>query len=873
MPLLAPHQSDPVQTLLFKMAYNLSDAEGIKESIVTAFTSLSDEQKTAIATALSVTPLVEICGEWNADTNTPTLTSGQGDTGNVFIVSVAGDTLLDGLAGWEVGDMVMFSGSAWLRVSGATVASATTELAGIVTLASTGEAAAGVNTSKVVTPAGVKAYVDGLGIKNIALTGSYNDLLDKPTLFSGSYSDLTNKPTIPNITGTTTSTSTLLGTSQVTTVADYNVLIGSGIIARTDGWAAVSNPTAVGYGATLVGDYATAVGNSTKVGTKAIAMGYGAYAGAGSITLSGANNTGNNGTGGSYSGRIELLAHNGSGSATARVAGVPNGTIFHSFAVTNSAPTDSNTFDSARHGDLEIPRRTWGLRVNTSGAPIIDINNAGVITSVAIPTSSLTGGTGSDSVWLGQGQADSGNWYTSIGWGTQVTNRSTAVGFMANATGDSACAFGAYATGNSDRAIALGYQAQATGQNSISIGSCLIGNSVNKRVEICPRANSGDAITNRLSGQANGDWQFTAVKSDSAPPPSIQAFGNTEGTLPTGMYRVRFNTSNVPVIDYNTDGTTVVSTTIPAITGVTGANYSYFGSSITGVSTNKANLFGSSLNGQSADRLNAFGTTITFGSATAATGSSAFGDNIAVNGTTAGNACVFGRSANTTDGGSAFGAYASAKLSGVAVGQYTGGGDYSLSLGYYAANGTTVTNRTEIAPTNNGTITHRLTGQANGAWQYTFPVTDTAPTTVAQAFGNADGTLPQGMAQLRMSVAGIPTIDQNIGGTIKSTPVSHRQIVDINAQTGTTYTTVAADAGKVVTLANASAITVTLSALPAGSRCVFEQLGAGQVTFAAGAGNTLRHVAGLSKIAGQWGRVWCRVSSNGTDYILSGDMA
>ena len=95
----------------------------------------------------------------------------------------------------------------------------------------------------------------------------------------------------------------------------------------------------------------------------------------------------------------------------------------------------------------------------------------------------------------------------------------------------------------------------------------------------------------------------------------------------------------------------------------------------------------------------------------------------------------------------------------------------------------------------------------------------------------------------------------------------------VNAQTGTTYTTASTDNGGVVTLSNGSAITVTLSNIPANGRVIFEQLGAGQVTFVAGGGNTLRHVAGLTKITGQWGRALLRVAANGTDYILSGDMS
>lgn len=64
----------------------------------------------------------------------------------------------------------------------------------------------------------------------------------------------------------------------------------------------------------------------------------------------------------------------------------------------------------------------------------------------------------------------------------------------------------------------------------------------------------------------------------------------------------------------------------------------------------------------------------------------------------------------------------------------------------------------------------------------------------------------------------------------------------INAQTGTTYTTVAADAAaKLVTLTNASPITVTIapSLYAVGEQINFAQLGAGQVTFQGGSGVTV----------------------------------
>jgi hypothetical protein len=79
----------------------------------------------------------------------------------------------------------------------------------------------------------------------------------------------------------------------------------------------------------------------------------------------------------------------------------------------------------------------------------------------------------------------------------------------------------------------------------------------------------------------------------------------------------------------------------------------------------------------------------------------------------------------------------------------------------------------------------------------------------------------------------------------------------LNAQTGTTYTTVLADAGKMVTLTNASAITATIPpnssvAYPVGARLLIAQLGAGQVTFAPGAGVSLNSRGAALKTAGQY---------------------
>lgn len=66
----------------------------------------------------------------------------------------------------------------------------------------------------------------------------------------------------------------------------------------------------------------------------------------------------------------------------------------------------------------------------------------------------------------------------------------------------------------------------------------------------------------------------------------------------------------------------------------------------------------------------------------------------------------------------------------------------------------------------------------------------------------------------------------------------------INEQTGTSYTLVLADQGKLIRLTNGSAITLTVPpnssvAFPLGTQIMFEQGGAGQVTVTAGSGVTL----------------------------------
>lgn len=74
------------------------------------------------------------------------------------------------------------------------------------------------------------------------------------------------------------------------------------------------------------------------------------------------------------------------------------------------------------------------------------------------------------------------------------------------------------------------------------------------------------------------------------------------------------------------------------------------------------------------------------------------------------------------------------------------------------------------------------------------------------------------------------TIDYN-SNTITNLPSVNTNFV-INAQTNTTYTLIASDASKLVTLSNSSAITLTIpsAVFTTGQQINIQQLGAGQVT-------------------------------------------
>jgi hypothetical protein len=101
--------------------------------------------------------------------------------------------------------------------------------------------------------------------------------------------------------------------------------------------------------------------------------------------------------------------------------------------------------------------------------------------------------------------------------------------------------------------------------------------------------------------------------------------------------------------------------------------------------------------------------------------------------------------------------------------------------------------------------------------------------------------------------------------------------LSFNAQTGTTYTLVIADLGKLVTLSNASGITLTVppSVFTTGNVINIQQIGVGQVTLAQGVGVTITSTGATSsapKLRARYsaGSIICTASNT---FTVIGDLS
>jgi hypothetical protein len=158
-----------------------------------------------------------------------------------------------------------------------------------------------------------------------------------------------------------------------------------------------------------------------------------------------------------------------------------------------------------------------------------------------------------------------------------------------------------------------------------------------------------------------------------------------------------------------------------------------------------------------------------------------------------------------------------------------------------STSGTTTVQATAVAGTNtltlpatsNDTLVGKATTDVLTNKTLTAPVISTITNTGTVTLPTATDTL-----------VGRATTDTLTNKTLTAPLIN----LAFNAQTGTSYTFVAADSGKLVTASNAAAITITIppAIFTAGEQINLQQIGAGQVTFAAGSGVTITSTGATS---------------------------
>ena len=135
--------------------------------------------------------------------------------------------------------------------------------------------------------------------------------------------------------------------------------------------------------------------------------------------------------------------------------------------------------------------------------------------------------------------------------------------------------------------------------------------------------------------------------------------------------------------------------------------------------------------------------------------------------------------------------------------------------------------------------------------------------------GGTTNALPKYSSATAITPSGIS--DDGTTVSLASTRTLTGANAAVNAQTGTTYSLVQGDNGRVITMNNASAITLTIpSGLTAGFNCMIVQYGAGTVTIA-GSGVTVVNRSNYTKTGGQYAIVTI-VSPVTNTFITGGDM-
>ena len=137
-----------------------------------------------VSSTINAIGAINYKGTWDAQNNTPTLTSSVGTKGDYYVVSVAGSTNLNGITDWQISDWAIFNGSVWEKVDNSEVV--------YVSNVATGTGLTG----------GPITSTGTISLANTTVTaGSYGSATAVPTFIVNAQGQLTNAANV-TITGT-----------------------------------------------------------------------------------------------------------------------------------------------------------------------------------------------------------------------------------------------------------------------------------------------------------------------------------------------------------------------------------------------------------------------------------------------------------------------------------------------------------------------------------------------------------------------------------------------------------------------------------------------------------------------------------------------
>jgi len=313
-------------------------------SVIPVIQVNSQGQITSVSTQAINSPTYQ--GTWNASTNTPTLTSSVGTQSYYYVVSVAGNTTLNGVSGWNVGDWAIFTGGVWEKVPG-----------------SSSESFTNLTTTNLAVT-GLTGYMYANGSSNVTASSTI------PT------SALTGTLGISNGgTGQTTASAAFNALSPITSTGD--LIIGNGTNSATRLGIGANGYVLTSNGSTASWQASTGGVTSFSAGTTGFTPSTGTT---GAVTLSGTLNVANGGTGvtsSSGANSVVLRDSNGNIVWNNEAPGYTNTVTVAGTTTLTASATRYQHFSGTSTQTLKLPDETT---IPTAMGYIVDNDSTGNVT-------------------------------------------------------------------------------------------------------------------------------------------------------------------------------------------------------------------------------------------------------------------------------------------------------------------------------------------------------------------------------------------------------------------------------------------------------------------------------------------------------------